>query len=90
MPRITLITLLALIASCTLLTRHTLDERYGESDPARFDTAAPPSPGMSWHNDIQPILDRRCVVCHACYDAPCQLKLSAWEGVARGASKQRV
>jgi hypothetical protein len=29
-------------------------------------------------------------VCHACYDAPCQLKLGAWEGIARGTSKALV
>lgn len=36
------------------------------------------------------VLTKRCVVCHACYDAPCQLKLEAHEGLARGASKTRV
>jgi hypothetical protein len=36
------------------------------------------------------VLDRRCVVCHGCYDAPCQLKLDAHDGVARGASKAPV
>jgi hypothetical protein len=35
---------------------------------------------------VQPILERRCVVCHGCYDVPCQIKLGAWEGIARGAS----
>jgi hypothetical protein len=30
------------------------------------------------------------VVCHGCYDAPCQLKLTAWEGIARGASTEKV
>ena len=45
---------------------------------------------MSYRADVQPILERRCVVCHACYDAPCQLKLTAWEGVARGLSKDLV
>jgi len=39
---------------------------------------------------VQPILQRRCVVCHGCYDAPCQLKLTAWQGVARGASRENV
>lgn len=34
--------------------------------------------------------DRRCVVCHGCYDAPCQLILSSQEGIARGASKTAV
>ncbi|MGD2112882.1 MAG: fatty acid cis/trans isomerase [Gammaproteobacteria bacterium] len=90
MSRLFLLTLLVTLTGCMLLARHALDERYGEPEPTRFDTPVQPPPGMSWRNDIQPILDRRCVVCHACYDAPCQLKLSAWEGVARGASKRRV
>ncbi|MFT3924860.1 MAG: fatty acid cis/trans isomerase [Myxococcales bacterium] len=34
--------------------------------------------------------DQRCVVCHGCYDAPCQLILSSFEGVTRGASKDKV
>ncbi|GAV19311.1 fatty acid cis/trans isomerase CTI [Mariprofundus micogutta] len=42
------------------------------------------------YNDIKPTLERRCIVCHGCYDAPCQLKLSAFEGVRRGANKLRV
>ncbi len=90
MARITLFTLLTLFAGCAMMARYTLDQRYGEPDPTRFDVAVAPPPGMSYRNDIQPILQRRCVVCHSCYDAPCQLKLSAWEGVARGASKQTV
>ena len=39
---------------------------------------------------IKPILERRCVVCHGCVDAPCQLKFSSYEGLTRGASKKRV
>jgi hypothetical protein len=90
MIRTPLFALLALLAGCTMLARYTLDQRYGEPDPTRFDVAATPPQGMSYRDDIQPLLNRRCVVCHACYDAQCQLKLSAWEGVARGASKQKV
>ncbi len=36
------------------------------------------------------VLNKRCVVCHGCYDAPCQLKLSSAAGWMRGASKQKV
>ena len=36
------------------------------------------------------MLQRRCVVCHGCYDAPCQLKLSSPAGITRGASKELV
>ena len=39
---------------------------------------------------IAQTLERRCMVCHGCYDAPCQLKLDAWEGLERGASKDQV
>ncbi|WP_254437935.1 fatty acid cis/trans isomerase [Ruegeria arenilitoris] len=40
--------------------------------------------------DVKAILDHRCVVCHSCYDAPCQLKLTSSAGVLRGASKEAV
>ena len=45
---------------------------------------------ISYQETVQPILSNRCIVCHACYDAPCQLKLTAWEGVVRGGSKTPV
>ena len=40
--------------------------------------------------EVKPILDKRCVVCHSCYNAACQLKLSSFEGIDRGATKQSV
>ncbi|WP_424830515.1 fatty acid cis/trans isomerase [Ruegeria sp.] len=40
--------------------------------------------------DVQSILDHRCVVCHSCYDAPCQLKLTSPDGLLRGGSKLAV
>ncbi|GAA3525511.1 fatty acid cis/trans isomerase [Zobellella aerophila] len=52
-------------------------------------TPASPQP-VDYLTDIRPIFEHKCVVCHACYDAPCQLKLSSHQGVVRGASKQRV
>lgn len=45
---------------------------------------------ISYTDDIRPLLDSRCVVCHGCYDAPCQLKLSSHEGLMRGASQVPV
>ncbi len=45
---------------------------------------------IDYMSDVKPILDRRCVVCHSCYNAPCQLKLSSFEGFERGASKMGV
>jgi len=40
--------------------------------------------------DVKPILDRRCVSCHSCYNSPCQAKFSSFEGVDRGGSKVLV
>ena len=36
------------------------------------------------------VIENRCVICHGCYDAPCQLKFTAYEGLLRGASKEVV
>ncbi|MBW2274148.1 MAG: fatty acid cis/trans isomerase [Deltaproteobacteria bacterium] len=47
-------------------------------------------PALSYDEQVQPLLARRCVVCHGCYDAPCQLRMSSAEGIGRGASKELV
>ena len=80
----------AAVAACTTLASSSMDEKFGLPDPTRFDEPTEPLAGESYSRDIQPILDRRCVVCHACYDAPCQLKTTSWHGLARGASKEPV
>ena len=38
----------------------------------------------------QHVFETRCVVCHGCYDAPCQLKLGTFEGIDRGATHATV
>ncbi len=45
---------------------------------------------LSYERDIQPIFTAKCLACHACYDAPCQLNLGSGEGLLRGASKLPV
>lgn len=47
-------------------------------------------PDNFFDTQVNPVLTQRCVVCHACYDAPCQLKMSSPEGIARGANKEKV
>ncbi|NOR57468.1 MAG: peptidylprolyl isomerase, partial [Sulfurimonas sp.] len=49
-----------------------------------------PQARIEYLKEVKPILDKRCVVCHSCYNSPCQLKLSSFEGVDRGASKDKV
>ena len=55
--------------------------------PVQVEMLPPP---VSYLADVQPILDKRCAVCHACYNAACQLKLSSFEGLDRGGSKVPV
>ena len=57
-----------------------------ESDLATAARSAP----VTWKDQVQPVLERRCIVCHGCYDAPCQLKLSSPEGLQRGASTESI
>ena len=49
-----------------------------------------PATRISYQDDVRPILEKRCIVCHGCFDAPCQLKLSSLEGLQRGSNPQRV
>ena len=66
-----------------------LDQRYGPADPARYDR---PSRRRGRRRTIvgrsKTILDNRCVVCHGCNDAPCQLNLASRAGVTRGANRR--
>ena len=45
---------------------------------------------VHYRADVQPIFERKCAACHSCNDAPCQLKLTSWQGAERGASKLPV
>ena len=36
------------------------------------------------------MIEQRCTVCHGCYDAPCQLKLTSTDGIDRGASTEKI
>ena len=49
-----------------------------------------PTRAVDYQREVKPILDKRCAVCHSCYNSPCQLKLSEFEGLDRGATKKAV
>lgn len=67
-----------------------LDQLFGPINPPDRIVQQDSHQGQNYLNDIQPLIDKRCVVCHGCYDAPCQLKLSSPDGIERGASKDLV
>jgi len=80
---------LLFVASCAPGTRPVLPVEPPPADPAMQALQSPAGAPDYWQ-DVKPVLDQRCVVCHACFDAPCQLNLSAFEGIERGASKDVV
>ncbi len=51
---------------------------------------AAPTRTIDFLKEVKPLLDRRCVVCHSCYNSPCQLKLDSFEGADRGATKKAI
>ena len=56
----------------------------------RSANSQPADAGDDYASNIQPIFDSRCVACHSCYNAPCQLNLQNHSGLARGAAKLNV
>ncbi len=40
-----------------------------------------------YFDTIQPILGRRCTVCHGCENSPCSLKLVSYKGLERGGTQ---
>ena len=90
MKAVVLLSILTVLSGCSADSRRTLDDIYGLPDPARHEAASTSSTARAAWQKATTVLDTRCVVCHACYDAPCQLKLSSREGLIRGGSKERV
>ncbi|MCJ2377198.1 fatty acid cis/trans isomerase [Vibrio sp. ZSDZ34] len=79
-----------IFSGCATYASLNFDDLFG-SAKVRQRTELPNHPDSSYFlSEVKPILDKRCVVCHACYDAPCQLKLSSVEGIERGGSKKLV
>lgn len=79
------------LASCTSSTQKNFDRLYGKSLTTQERLVASDSEqGQFYLNKVQPILESRCAVCHGCYDAPCQLKLTSPEGIDRGSHPSLV
>ncbi|MFW2405995.1 MAG: fatty acid cis/trans isomerase, partial [Gammaproteobacteria bacterium] len=79
-----------LLAGCTAFTANQLEQRYGEPEPRDRVVASVPVGDVDYWTDVKPVVEQRCVVCHGCYDAPCQLKMSSIEGIERGGTPARV
>lgn len=82
--------LVTFLTGCTTFGAMKLSELYGPSQPRDRVVEKLDSDQVDYWNDVKPVIETRCVVCHGCYDAPCQLKLGAIEGIERGSSKANV
>ena len=78
------------LGGCAAYTASKMEQRYGESAPRDRVVEVNLAGKIDYWSEVKPILEQRCIVCHACYDAPCQLKLSSIEGIERGASPTAV
>ncbi|WP_428463694.1 fatty acid cis/trans isomerase [Photobacterium kagoshimensis] len=79
-----------LFSGCAVYAGLSYDQLYGESIPRDRIEHAYSTVAEHYLSEVKPIIENRCVVCHACYDAPCQLKMSSAEGIDRGAHKEKV
>jgi len=84
------LSLAIIVTSCAMYAQHQLDQLYGQRVPTDRKLSSANSATPEYHRDIEPIIEQRCVVCHGCYDAPCQLKMDAFAGIDRGANKNKV
>jgi hypothetical protein len=82
--------LIVILSGCAAIGSKQLEQRFGTAQPRErmVESLAPDS--VDYWSDVKPVMDKRCVVCHGCYDAPCQLKMSSIEGIVRGANPDRV
>jgi hypothetical protein len=81
------------IAACLVLSACSQNESVQRDQRAGVEEhllLSMPEQPVDYRQAVKPVLERRCVVCHGCYDAPCQLKLSSLDGLQRGASKEKV
>ncbi len=79
-----------IIGGCATYTGTKLEQTYGAPVPHERVVETVATGNVDYWTDVKPVIEQRCVVCHGCYDAPCQLKMSSIEGIERGASSQVI
>ncbi len=82
--------LLLFLASCSTFSVINFENFYGPSYPRNREVSLVPEHQVDYWSEVKPIVENRCTVCHACYDAPCQFKSGSLQGIFRGASKTKV
>ena len=78
------------VSGCAAIATTQMEKRFGNAEPRERVVETLEAQSIDYWTSVKPIVEKRCVVCHACYDAQCQLKMSSIEGIERGASKAKV
>ena len=79
-----------IFSGCATYASYNYDQLFGEQNVQQRMHEYNSPESLHYLTEIKPLVDKRCVVCHACYDAPCQLKMSSAEGMDRGAHKSLI
>ena len=82
--------MIALLGGCASLFVVDLESLYGPANPQPREVTQLPAGDINYWSQARPIFEKRCSVCHGCYDAPCQLQTTSIEGIVRGISQQKV
>ncbi|MUK39832.1 9-hexadecenoic acid cis-trans isomerase [Aliivibrio fischeri] len=85
-----LIAFVVIFSGCATYATYNYDQLFGEEQVQERIHEYKSPESIDYLDDVKPLIDKRCVVCHACYDAPCQLKMSSAEGIDRGAHKSKI
>lgn len=77
--KVTTIILSLIILFCIGCGVSKLNESYTRIEPN--------SQSDYFSQHVKPIFDNKCIACHSCFNSPCQLKLSSYDGAIRGANE---
>jgi len=61
---------LVFLAGCTALSLQRLEERYGSLEVRDRQVDEVAASQVDYWSEVEPIIEKRCVACHACYDPP--------------------
>ena len=79
-----------ILSGCATIGVSQFNKLYGPAEPRDRIVSSLSPDAVDYWTEVKPVVENRCIVCHGCYDAPCQLKMSSIEGIVRGASPERV
>lgn len=88
--RFTFMLAMVVLTGCSsLVAMRNYDALFGPAKPKEMVATTTPA-AIDYERQVRPIIERRCLACHGCYDAPCQVKLEAYQGLLRGGSQTPI